>query len=329
MKVVKPLLVILVLLLFASAATTAWAKSEDRRRQAAEDGIETGGWQVAYSDEMTEDDAAQGMVAPGVSIYTERGSRGMGAVHDWADSLVRQALALLPRRVVRELDRKEEFQARRFTVRTIRELLRSQIAGEEIMELGTLEIKAGLMEYRSKDRSRRGDRDRWENRRRSEQIFVPYVGILAKDGRPSHRWNRDDRDKRHSGKWTLPDDSEDDSPVTIQESFVFPPVVGQILPHQVDAAEVFNGLSLANTAHQLDKKRWKWTAYIDGPTSYLQRISSVIYYLHPSFNPNVQQGDSSKPGHPITATGWGVFQLRAEVTLDDGNKRIYEHMLQF
>jgi hypothetical protein len=200
MKAVKPILVTLVLLLFTSAATTAWSRPENRRRQAAEEGVEAGGWQVAYSDEVSERKAVRGIVAPGVFIYAQRGSDDMRAVHDWADSLVRQAAALLPRRDARKLDRREEFKARRFAVRTIRELLRSQISGEEVMDLGSLELKAGLMEYRKRDRNR-WDRDHRDERRpRSKQIFVPYVGIRAKYDRPSHRWDRDDHYDRRSDR---------------------------------------------------------------------------------------------------------------------------------
>ncbi len=334
MKAAKTALAALVLLLLAmTAATAVMARSEDSRRNAAEEGVETGGWQVAYSNEMTEQEAEEGMVAPGVSLFVRRGGGNMDAVHDWADSLVRQAAAKLPRRAARELDRREQFQARKFTVRVIRDMLHNQIAVEELMDLGTLELKAGLIEYR--DRSRRRDRDRdgrWEERRRSERILVPYVGIRTKGEPPPRRWDRDSRDDRRQGgdeqsggRWEQDDrwQQEPEAPVTQQG----PPPQDKF--KKAGAAEVFNALSLTNTARQLDKKRWEWTAYIDGPPSFLRRISSVIYYLHPSFKPAVQQGDSTKLGHPLTANGWGVFQLKAEVTLDDGHKQLYEHTLQF
>ena len=330
MKAAKTVLAALALLFAMTAATAVWARSEDSSRKMLEEGVETGGWQVAYSNEMTEQEAEEGMVAPGASLFARRGGGNMDAVHDWADSLVRQAAAKLPRRAARELDRREQFQARKFVIRTIREMLRNQLAVEEMMDLGTLELKAGLMEYR--DRRSRRDRedrdDRWQGRRRSERIFVPYVGIRAKNEHPPRRWDRDRRwnkDERRGGRGDQDDrwQQQPEAPVTQQE----PP------PEQfkkAGPAEIFNTLSLTNTARQLDdRKRWEWTAYIDGPPAFLRRISSVIYYLHPSFKPNVQQGDNSKLGHPLTAVGWGVFQLKAEVTLDDGHKQLYEHELQF
>jgi hypothetical protein len=333
MKAAKPVLAVLALLFVMTAATAVMARSENSRRNGAEEGVETGGWLVAYSDELTGQEALQGLVAPGVSLYAERGGRGMDAVHDWADSLVRQAAALLPRRTARELDRREQFQARRFTVRTIRELLRSQLAGEELMDLGALELKAGLMEYRDRRSRRDRDRDdRWQGRRKSEQIFVPYVGIRAKVEQPSRRWDRDSRDDRRQdrderrGSRGDQDDRWQQEPQALLIQQAPPP---QDKFKRAGAAEVFSALSLTNTARPLDRKRWEWTAYIDGPPAFLRRISSVIYYLHPSFKPAVQQGDSAKLGHPLTANGWGVFQLKAEVTLDDGHKQLYEHTLQF
>jgi len=327
MKMRKTVMAAFVLLFAMTAATAVWARSENSRRKTAEEGVETGGWQVAYSDELTEQEAMQGLVAPNVSLFAGQGRRGRKAMNEWADSLVRQAAALLPRRTARELDRKEQFRARKFAIRTIRELLRNQLAGEEVLDLDTLELKAGLMEYRDRrrwDRDRDYRDDRWHGRRKSKQILVPYVGIRAKNDQPHRRWDRDrhwNKDERRGGKWDRDDrwQQMSEAPVTQQG------------PHfkKASAAEVFNALSLTNTARPLDKKRWEWTAYIDGPSSFLQRISSVIYYLHPSFKPNVQQGDNSKLGHPLTAVGWGVFQLKAEVTLDDGHKQLYEHTLQF
>jgi hypothetical protein len=106
------------------------------------------------------------------------------------------------------------------------------------------------------------------------------------------------------------------------------PEQSRLLPPPSSAA-VLNALSLTNTARPLSGGRWEWTARIDGPAPYLRRIRSVTYLLHPTFKPSVQQGDSSQPGHPLTAIGWGVFELTADVVLNDGTRRAYRHMLRF
>jgi hypothetical protein len=219
----------------------------------------------------------------------------MGVLHEWADALVQQA-------AVSPLAQEERFQAMRFTVRTIRELIRSRQPGSQQMELNTVEIKAGLLQYRDRDRSA------YRGERAAEMVLVPYVGMRAKaGGRPWSNSPRFDQNQQNS----------------YQQA---PPSGWHGGP---SAAEIMNAFTLKNTSRNLGGGRWQWTAYIDGPSQYVDRIRSVSYYLHPSFKPSVQQGDRSRPGHPLTATGWGVFLLRAEVSLDDGTRRIYEHMLRF
>lgn len=287
------------LLLFGAAAQDALAQrgGRDARQEA-----EAGGWQAAYSGELTEQEARRGFVEPGLSIFAQRGTRDMMALHDWADELVRQAAAGLRPAAARNFSSEERLQARRFTVRTVRELLRGQQAGSKQQELLTAEVKAGLLEY--KDRSRG-----WIS------IFVPYVALREKGF----------RDSRQDSRWQQPEPQ-------------LPPPVMQFLPDGPEqsrqavppsSSDALNALSLTNTARPLNSSQWEWTARIDGPASYLRRIRSVTYHLHQTFSPSVRQGDAFRPGHPLTATGWGVFELRAEVVLNDGARRSYRHMLRF
>ncbi|MCW5206035.1 hypothetical protein VU08_03760 [Desulfobulbus sp. F5] len=313
MKAAKLVLVAVSLLLFAGTLSSDWAEAQGRRQREAEREVEAGGWQVAYGNELTETDAEQGEVAPGVSIFAGRGTREMGVLHNWADALVRQAVGLLPPAATRDFEQEEQFQAMRFTVRTVRELLRDRRSGVKQMELNPVELKVGVLEYRGSRRDREWGSERG---RRSDILFVPYVGMRAKVDKEDWRSNRDElREQREPNAAYAP-------PV------VDSPHQYQNVPMGLSSAEVMNELSLNNTARKINDKRWEWTAYIDGPTSYLRRISSVTYYLHPSFNPSTQQGDRTRPGHPLTANGWGVFVLKAEVVLDDGTRRIYQHQLR-
>lgn len=362
MKAVQSVLAVLLLAVLAGmTATTVQARHEENGRKAAELEVEANGWKVAYADELTEQELERGEVAPGVFIYAKRDGRGMDALHEWADSLVRQAAALQPRRTVADFDLSAQAQARRLTVRIIRELLGGRASGDELLEIGALELKAGVMEY-MEYREQEARQKPWsqyqdEEVRVAERIFVPYVGIRTKHEESFRRWRKDrnerqDQDRRQEkdydewpdSKWERADQSADEGWKPRQE----PPVIQQqILPvappefsqqqrrveqqqhYPAHPNEIFKALSLTNTARRIGKKRWEWTAYIDGPKRFLRRIKAVTYYLHPSFTPSVQQGDASKKGHPLTAIGWGVFRLRAEVVLDNGSKRIYEHKLQF
>lgn len=93
--------------------------------------------------------------------------------------------------------------------------------------------------------------------------------------------------------------------------------------------DIFENLSLTNTSRNIGNGKWEWTAFISGPSNYLTSIESVTYYLHPTFTPNVYKGDSSQLGHPFTTTGWGPFELKADVNLKNGQYRMYFHMLRF
>lgn len=97
--------------------------------------------------------------------------------------------------------------------------------------------------------------------------------------------------------------------------------------------QVFEQLLLVNNARFIEQRSgrswYQWTAFISGPSEARERIVSVRYLLHPTFNPSERMGDASRPGHPLTTRGWGVFTLRAVVILDSGRSREYVHRLRF
>lgn len=144
----------------------------------AREAVETEGWHVAYGNELTGRDARRGYVEPGVSLYDRSSRRDRRAIRAWADSLVLQALALMVNREgvdsAMYFRHKEQRDARRFFLDTVRELLRSRASGAQILDAGAVEVKAGVVEY---------------GRRR--QVLIPYVGLRPKY-MPRRRWHRDD-----------------------------------------------------------------------------------------------------------------------------------------
>ena len=117
MKMWQTVAMVLALLVAAGAA-----QAQDGRRN-AEQQAEAGGWQVAYGNELTERDMERGEVQRGVSIFSARGTAEMGRLHDWADALLGEAAS---RARISNFDQKDRFQAMRFTVRTVRELIRNR-----------------------------------------------------------------------------------------------------------------------------------------------------------------------------------------------------------
>lgn len=273
--------VLLLLCAVVGMTSADWATAQSSWRQEAERDVAEDGWRAAYSAGLTEQDARRGEVAPGISIFAVRGTMEMMRLHDWANALIQQAAGGTG------LGQDEQFQAMRFTVRTVRELIRARRSGSQTLDLNGLEFKAGVIE--------RGGS--------FERLLVPYVALRQKG------WQQQD-----STPWQQ-----------------MPPTAGpQQEPFFPDtSAEPLNALRLTNTARQVSSDRWEWTAFMDGPESSLRRIRSVTYHLHPTFKPSRRLGDSTRLGHPLTAVGWGTFLLRADVELDDGTRRSYEHTLQF
>jgi hypothetical protein len=167
------------LLLLVATAQDVFAQ----RRWRAKEEVEAGGWQAAYGNELTEDDAARGAVESWVSLQ----SSDRETIRTWADQLLRQSISLLVSSAGPEwadnFGRDEQREARRFSVETIRDLLGSRTAGAQILVSGPVEVKAGVIEYR--------------DRRVHEIMFMPYIALRLKYGR-SHRHH--DRDGWRSGE---------------------------------------------------------------------------------------------------------------------------------
>jgi hypothetical protein len=157
MRVLKFTLIAVCFLFIASSVSDASAQSSDWREK---DAVEAMGWNVAYAKGVTTEDAVRGMVEAG--IYLNRKD-----VLAWADSLLRQAVGLMIERkgskAAQDFNRLEQQDARRFFLQTMRDLLRNRASGSEILDTGSVEVKAGIMEH--------GER---------KNVLVPYVGIRSK-----------------------------------------------------------------------------------------------------------------------------------------------------
>ncbi len=173
------------LLLLVAMAQDVFAQ----RRWRAKEEVEAGGWQVAYGNELSEEEAARGLVAAGVSLQNSERE----TIRTWADTMLRQAIALMVSvRGPETADRfssDEQRDARRFGVETIRDLLGSRTAGAQILNVGSIEFKAGVIEYR--------DRSRDYGRR--EVVFMPYFALRSRygghhDSDRHERWRDRDRD---------------------------------------------------------------------------------------------------------------------------------------
>ena len=336
MKVSRSLAVMMALFLLAFAVPEAFARFETNKWK-EQKAVEKGGWYVTYGNELTKQQLAEGVVEPGIHIYTGQypGERNLQLLHSWAESMIRQSIVRMENSLgtaaVRNFGLEEQKKARKTTLRTVRSLLRGKQPGvSETLVWGSVEFKTGLSKYIIHNNNQ------WNNGLPTG-TFVPYVALRMRPAPapvavhtpapssvvPSSPYQNYPPVSQHptTPQYNDPQQYSLPTQAPIQQR--------PIQKRRATSKQVLNALSLGNTARNLSKKRWEWTAKIDGPTKYLRRVSAVTYFLHPSFKPNVYPGNAALPGHPFTATGWGVFELKAEVTLKDGTKRTYRHMLRF
>ena len=184
------------LLLLVAMAQEVFAQ----RRWRAKEEVEAGGWYVAYGNELNEEEAARGAVESWVSLQNSERE----TIRTWADTMLRQAIALMVSgnargsEIADRFSRDEQRDARRFGVETIRDLLGSRTSGAQILKLGSIEFKAGVIEYR--------DRSRDYGRR--EVVFMPYFALRPSYGRSSHHRRFDD-DRHDDESWRDRDRDDD------------------------------------------------------------------------------------------------------------------------
>ena len=73
---------------------------------------------------------------------------------------------------------------------------------------------------------------------------------------------------------------------------------------------------------------WTWRAWIEGTAAELKNVRLVRWFLHPSFTPSVVISRDRAGKFALDSSGWGTFQLRAELQLVDGNDLMLRHRLE-
>jgi transcription initiation factor IIF auxiliary subunit len=73
---------------------------------------------------------------------------------------------------------------------------------------------------------------------------------------------------------------------------------------------------------------WQWSVELEGPPSELDSVRDVVYTLHPTFPNPVRRIRDRKTNFRLEDAGWGEFEIRAEVVLQDGATQILKHDLE-
>ena len=61
------------------------------------------------------------------------------------------------------------------------------------------------------------------------------------------------------------------------------------------------------------KDWWQWAVWLDGSANELDKISHVVYTLHPTFPTPVRRVDNRKEKFRLDSAGWGEFEIYMDI----------------
>lgn len=88
-------------------------------------------------------------------------------------------------------------------------------------------------------------------------------------------------------------------------------------------------LRLVNDSTYRGSRNWGWNVWLEGPAVDEGRVESVTYHLHPTFHNPVHSVADKTSKFKLSGSGWGEFNIKAEVHLADGENLTLNHWLKF
>ncbi len=92
------------------------------------------------------------------------------------------------------------------------------------------------------------------------------------------------------------------------------------------AAAIYTG----NIATNLGNGQWDWTVFITADKTTLNSVRCVEYTLHPTFPSPIRvvcEKGSDARAFALRARGWGEFDIKIKITLQDGTTQFARHHL--
>ena len=87
-------------------------------------------------------------------------------------------------------------------------------------------------------------------------------------------------------------------------------------------------LTIAQDFEYLGSDQWKWSVWLGGADRELDEVKFVEYILHPTFPNPIRKVTDRSSRFRLETQGWGVFQLTANVRMNDASVRTLTHMLE-
>lgn len=88
-------------------------------------------------------------------------------------------------------------------------------------------------------------------------------------------------------------------------------------------------LKLVNNSNYRGNSNWGWNVWLEGQAVDEGRVESVTYYLHPTFSNPIHRVTDKSSGFKLSGSGWGEFNIKADVALADGETLTLNYWLQF
>lgn len=88
-------------------------------------------------------------------------------------------------------------------------------------------------------------------------------------------------------------------------------------------------LRIVNDSTYRGNRNWGWNVWLEGPAIEEGRVESVTYHLHPTFHNPVHSVTDKTSKFKLSGSGWGEFNIKADVYLANGEKRTFNHWLKF
>jgi hypothetical protein len=88
-------------------------------------------------------------------------------------------------------------------------------------------------------------------------------------------------------------------------------------------------LRVAQESHRRAKDWWDWSVWMEGTPKELDGVAHVMYTLHPTFPDPVRRVASRRNKFRLDSSGWGEFEIFAEIVRKDGTRLKRKHWLTF
>ena len=87
-------------------------------------------------------------------------------------------------------------------------------------------------------------------------------------------------------------------------------------------------LQIRQAATPNEEGWWDWAVWLDGSPNELNQVDYVEYVLHPTFPNPVKKVNDRGTNFRLQARGWGEFNIKVRLHLDDDEVIMLEHWLE-